>query len=69
MSKKTWSMMHSPHITLLLISFVAGFTMMWIQGRHLKNPFLSPAQFQLTSVLGLLSFGLAVFVAVKGLFP
>lgn len=62
-------MSNIPHIPMMLILFVIGFSMMWIQNRHLEKKFLSPGQFQLVSVLAIASFVMAVFVAVKGLFP
>lgn len=59
----------APHVPMMLILFVVGFLMMWIQNRHLAKNFLSPGQFRLVSTLGILSFLMVVFVAVKGLFP
>lgn len=53
---------------LMSVLLLVGALMHWLQIRHLKKNFLSPGQFRLVSLIGMLAFFGMAFVALKMLF-
>lgn len=52
---------------LMFILLAMGGILNWIQTAHLKSNFLTPWQFRIVSVVGLMCFLSGTFVACKGL--